>query len=85
MQEGRKEKEKKVCDVTPIYSICATRGYVERTLTRSIIGIGTEPVPLVRGLLTTRYVRGIGTRTDRGWVDGVDGKRTGRGEETGEG
>lgn len=30
-------------------------------------------MPLVRGLLTTRYVRGMGTRTDRGWVDG---KRT---------
>lgn len=32
---------------------------------RSIIGIGTEPVPLVSCLLTTRYVRGIGTRIDR--------------------
>jgi len=36
------------------------------TYSRSIIGIGTEPMPLVRRLLTTRYVRGMGARIDRG-------------------
>lgn len=38
---------------------------LRRMYSRSIIGIGTEPVPLVSCLLTTRYVRGIGTRIDR--------------------
>jgi len=42
---------------------------LHRTYSRSIIGIGTEPVPLVRRLLTTRYVRGIGARIDRGRLD----------------
>lgn len=45
----------------PLYTLLE----LHRMYLRSIIGIGTEPVPLVRCLLTTRYVRGIGTRIDR--------------------
>lgn len=58
-------------------SVLYTLLELRRMYSRSIIGIGTEPVPLVRCLLTTRYVRCIGARIVRGRVVTT---RKGRGE-----
>lgn len=59
----------------------ATRAYVRRTraLTWSIIGIGTEPVPLVRGLVndTVRAWHGH-TYGSRLRVGGGGGDRAGK-------